>query len=249
MPNTRTTNVTGASAVEKEILKQLEALSQNQVTKQHFDGELGEIKSTLQAHEDRLSNIEGRLDAVESTTSNSDTMYKELYEQECRKSNIIAFNFPEQDKQLSKKETFEKEYEQVKEMLVDMKLLDTEHDNIKMRLFRIGKPLGTDRPRPLKLMFRSKEIKDQVFASVRYLKDHPKWENINICCDLTKKQQALGKAKRAELLMEAKTKNDKRSTVEIQKGVEWKVFGNYGRFNLRLQKIQPPEVPANQHGE
>ena len=249
MPSTRTANVPGASSVEKEILKQLAALSDNQVTKQHFDDELSGIKSTLQVHENRISSIEERLTAVENTATNSDAIYKELYDQERRKSNIVIFKLPEQDDQRNKKQLFKKEYEQVKEMLIDMELLDSINDNIKMRLFRIGKTYNKEQPRPLKVIFRNNEIKEQVFSSVKHLKGNPKWINVNICCDLTKQQQALGKAKRAELLNEAKAKNDNRSTDEIEKGVEWRVLGNYGRFNLRLQKVTPTHSPDNSEGQ
>ena len=243
MPSTR--NATGPSDVEKQILEQLAGLSENQVTKRHFDDEITGIKSTLQKHEDRFNAMEDRLAAVESTTSNPDMIYKELYDQECRKSNIVVLNFPEQNNHQNKREYYIQEHKQVKEMFTDMEIIDSVNDTIKMRLYRLGKTPNNDKPRPLKIIFRNNEIKNEVFSAVKHLKGNPKWRKVNICCDLTKKQLALGKEKRAALLLEAQTKNDERTADDIDKGIEWKVYGNYGRCNLRLQKVQPP-IPINE---
>ena len=245
MPATR--NANGPSDVEKEILKQLAGLYEKQVTKKHFDDEVSSIKSTLQQHEERFNDIESRLSAVESTTSNPDAIYKELYDQECRKSNIVVFKFPEQSNHQNKKEYYKREYNQVKELFIDMKLIDSVNDTIKMKLYRLGKTPNTDQPRPLKIMFTNNEIKNEVFCAAKCLKGHPKWGKVTICCDLTKKQLALGKERRAALLTEAKAKNDERSTDDMEKGIEWKVFGNYGRFNLRLQKVQPPRPDLSEN--
>ena len=54
-----------------------------------------------------------------------------------------------------------------------------------------------------------------------------------------KTQQKLAKKKRSELMGLVAKKNSKRSAEEVNRGVEYKMVGNYGRFNLRMLKVTP----------
>ena len=77
---------TRSKVADELIMKQLRDMSAFMLTKQHFDNEMKEIKDKLAQHDTRITDVETRLDKVESTNiENASEMYEELYEQEVRK--------------------------------------------------------------------------------------------------------------------------------------------------------------------
>ena len=236
---------TRSKAQEDVLMKQLNEILENQksqLTKEHFDTEINSIKNTLKEHDEEITSIKARLDIVENQTScNSDDVYKELYEQERRKKNIIIFKMPEQgmDTTLQNKQALYKmEKERLNELFSDMELIDQD-DELKFRFYRLGKNPNAENPRPLKVEFKHSGIIDEIFGAAKNLKGLTKWNKVSIAPDKTKKQQELGKATREKLLQEATTKNNNRSPADVDNGVEYKVLGNYSFGNLRVQRTKP----------
>ena len=233
------------------IMKELAKMSEKMLTKDHFDNEMKTINEKLSVHDERIEDIDQRLVNIETTiTDNSNGVYEELYEREARKNNIIIFKLPEQNTTIqrgNKSDLIVKEKEIVKDLFADMKLIDTIDDDIRMRVFRIGKLSSTNtNPRPLKVVLFNSEITKQVFGAAKNLKGNPKWKKLSISPDLTKMQQKLGKKKRNDLLKDAVKKNNERSSDDIDKGVEYKVTGNYGFYNLRVTRVISPARSDNE---
>ena len=159
------------SAGETAIMQQLQTMQgdittmkEGMVTKKHFDTTIKKIKGDVAAHDKKLAEVDERLDTIESTSVKPETFYKELYEQECRKSCAILFRLPEQLNG-TRKEKFAKEYAEVISLFKDMGIIGRE-DNVKMKLFRIGKTIDPAKPRPLKITFMNKETKEEVLMAL-----------------------------------------------------------------------------------
>ena len=232
---------TRSKAQEDILSKQLAEILENQksqLTKDHFDSEVNAIKDTLRDHTNEINQIKTRLEAVENRPDNDPNgIYKELYEQEVRKNNIIIFKMPEQTVG-NKLETSNKERQAINEMFMDMKLIDTEDDEISFRFTRLGKNPNTDNPRPLKIIFNNCLVKGQIFKAAKNLKGLGRWKKVSITGDMTTKQRELRKIKWQELQKEANNKNNARTENDIEQGLVYKVLGNYGTGNLRVQKTK-----------
>ena len=228
---------TRSKTAEETILAELKAMRGDMLTKAHFDSQIEPIKEKLALHDTQISNISERLTKVESTKeSYAEEVYKEMYEQEKRKNNVVIFSLDEQDQELTKMDILKKEKLMVTALFTDMKLLDPTDDKIDMRISRIG-AYNTDKIRPLKVMLNNTDVKNQILSAAKNLKGKKRWKKVSIASDLTKTQQQLAKKKREELATLAAKKNSERSTDEIDQGVKYKMVGNYGRYNLRMIRV------------
>ena len=221
--------------------KQLRAILDNMLTKDHFDDEMNDIKNKLSEHDEKIKTIDERLTKIEDSPSytNTDHILEELHEQERRKKSIIIFNLAEQSSPSnSKAENYQKELKLITELCVDMQILDSTNDRINIRFTRIGKNPNPGSPRPMKVTFGYTAIREQVFHAAANLKGNEKWKNVSINLDLTKAQLKIAKRKTGELFELAKIKNESRSDEDKNNGVLFKVRGHYGLGNLRIQKTQ-----------
>lgn len=233
--------------MSREILKQLKDIKDNQVTKEYFDEKVSNLENKIKDHDQKFETIEQRLTDVESTSLNQNTLYRELYEQESCKNNVIIFNFPEQSSSISKKKQRENEHKEMMKMFADMGIISNRvKDSVKMKMFRLGKDQLQDKIRPIKIIFRNRMTKEEVMSAAYELRNNDGWEDIVITDDLTKKQRELASIMRNELLEKAATKNEQRTEKEIEDGVEWKVRGSFGRHNLRLVKVKPEIIPTDE---
>ena len=221
-----------------ELLAAINGLKATQVTKEHFDNKLDHLETRLNDHQQQLTSIDTRLKAVESTSTDPGMIYKELYDQECRKSNVIIFNFPELPSSTKKADYYKKEINQIYRCFNKMGIVSSNDNKVNMRILRLGKASCPEKPRPLRITFKNKDVKEKVLALAHNLRGDEAWGSIVITDDLTKKQQEMGKVERQRLLTLAETKNSERTADDNSKEVEWKVIGSYGRHNLRLHKFR-----------
>lgn len=216
----------------------LKELLSKQVTKEHFDSEIGKMNKKIEKQEKKINNVTTRLEKMENDSKKMiNEIYQEIYEQDQRKKNVIIFGLQEQRNENDKVEIRKKEQENVINLLTDMKVFGPDDECIYMRTYRLGRlnPMA-EKPRPLKIELGSFIIRDQVFLHAKNLKGNKKWQKISIVPDLTKTQLCTAKAKRKELLASATKKNNELSSEDEENEVEWKVLGNYSLGNLRLQK-------------
>lgn len=226
-------------SAESELLKEIKSMRADMLTAKHFDEKMEPINAKLELHDEQISDMSNRLKKVETTKEDyADAVYDEMHEQEKRKSSVVIFTLEEQNQQLPAKDIFKKDKLAVKSLFTDMKLLDPSGDNINMRVSRVGQ-FVEGKTRPLRVVLSNQDVKYEVLGAAKNLKGNTKWRNVSIACDLTKTQQKLAKKKRSELMALVAMKNSERSGDEINQGVEYKMVGNYGRFNLRMIKVSP----------
>ena len=187
---------TRSKAADDAIMKQLREMSSNMLTKVHFDDEMKAIDKKLKEHDEKIKDIDQRLTQVETTPINyADDIYKELYDQEVRKNNIIIFKMPEQNTEgINKSNVLEKEKEAVTNLFADMELIDAVDDRVSMRVYRIGNSTSP-KPRPLRVILHHSDIRRQVFNAAKNLKGNTKWKKVSISPDLTKKATKTRKRK------------------------------------------------------
>ena len=233
---------------QDSIDKQLKAILKNMLTKEHFDDEMSSIKTKLDEHEEKIKDMDERLEKVEngSTSASPDAVLTEIHDQDSRKKNVIIFKLPEHVSGNSKAQTYKKELKLITELCADMGIIDSVNDTINVRFSRLGKIPNPAKPRPMKVIFRYTAIREQVFIAVANLKGIERWKNISITPDLTKAQMQLSKTKRNALLQLAKTRNELRTEEDIASGVEFKVVGHYGHGNLRIHKFKRTVVIADE---
>ena len=228
---------TRSKAADEALLNEIRGLKQTMLTKEYFDQTMKPINDKLSLHDTQISEMDERLTAVERTKeSYTDAVYTEMHEQEKRKNSLVIFKLNEQNQQLAKKQIFKKERDEIIALFTDMKLVDTTGEIANMRISRVG-VYGEGKTRPVRVMLRDPDVKNEILSHAKNLKGINKWKNVSISCDLTKTQQKLAKKKRNEFKSLVDTKNAARTTEEINQGVEYKVVGNYGRFNLRMVKF------------
>ena len=224
-------------ATLKSLQKTLNALVENQVTKEFFTGEITKLNERLDEQDKAMKDVKKRLKIVEASSKTMpNDIYGEMHEQELRKKNAIIFGFPEQTNG-SRKERFERERNGVMKLLADMEISNNE---LKMRMHRLGKISANggsnNKPRPLKIILENQQMRDKVFSHTKNLKGKTEWKRVSIVPDLTKTQQALAKSRRKELLELAAKNNSELTQVEIDNETEYKVIGHYGHGNLRMIK-------------
>ena len=230
---------TRSKAADEALLNEIRGLKDTMLTKEYFDQTMQPINEKLSLHDTQITEMDKRLTAVEKTKeSYADAVYSEMHDQEKRKNSLVIFKLKEQNQQLTKKQIFKKERDDVMALFTDMKLVDNTGDNVNMRISRVG-VYDEEKTRPVRVMLRNADVKNEILIHAKNLKGLNKWKNVSISCDLTKTQQKLAKQKRKEFKTLADTKNAARTAEEINQGVEYKVVGNYGRLNLRMVKVAP----------
>ena len=215
----------------QELLK----ISQNMVTKEHFDNEMKSLGARVEAQDAKLENMDQRLNKVENDTKTMPrNLYEELHDQEIRKKNIIIFGLKEASfDSNNKKEFYLKEQNTVSELISALGILSV----LKIRTFRLGKRSTTAQQcRPLKVTFESSTIRDDILINCHHLKDNDLWEGISITPDLTKMQQKTCKEKRLGMIEEAAKKNSELSEADTGNGIKYKVVGHYNAGTLKIIK-------------
>ena len=237
----------GERATLQSLSDQLKEVLANQVTKSYFDDKVKKLEDRMTKQEEDLGGLNQRVQKIEEDQEDLPVeIYSELHEQESRKRNVIVFGLEEESGR-NKIERYEKERRKMNELLKAMNDIDlVAEGDISMRLLRLGK-IDTNRttPRPLRITFANTIIRDRVLACCKNLKGKDEWVGVSIVPDLTKVQQKLSNAKRAELQKEADKRNRERDREDTNK-FEFKVMGNYGFGNLRVgKKILNPEETDN----
>ena len=96
-------------ATLKSMQKTLNTIVENQVTKDHFTGEIKKLNDRLDEQDKAMKEVKKRLTKVESSYKTMpNDIYSEIQEQEVRKRNAIVFGLPEQNHG-NGKEKFESE--------------------------------------------------------------------------------------------------------------------------------------------
>ena len=120
------------------------------------------INEKLALHDQQIAEMDERLLIVEATKETyADGVYKEMHDQEKRKTSVIIFSLDEQNQQLAKKDIFKKDKLAVKSLFTDMKLLDPTGDNINMRVSRIGQ-YDEGKTRPIRVALTNAEVKNEI---------------------------------------------------------------------------------------
>ena len=170
----------------KEIGTQLKKVSElGTQLKNVFDtlltinNKLTSVESKLETVESKLEksveDIQKRVDAVEQrVTSCESATFKELYDIEAKRSNIVLFGLPEPERTgtISPKEQDAKVVDEIFDFLTGGK----QAFEIK---FRIGQKQD-GKTRPLSVNLRDIRSKDEILSKSSTLKEHPLWKNVYI---------------------------------------------------------------------
>ena len=192
---------TSAASLE-HVMKAITDIKDKQITKEYFDGKFAKLEEAVRGHGTNITSIENHLIAVESNTTDLSIIYKELYEKERRKNNVVLFNFPELPSSTPTSTYYKKEKLQINECFAKMGIYGCSNDQVKMSIRRLGKPANPGctlmKPRPLKITFTNSVVRDEVLAAAIGLKGDETWGDVVITADLTKKQQEMEKKRKAD---------------------------------------------------
>ena len=171
-----------------------------------------------------------------NTVTNNNLKYLINFDRDRRKHSVVMFGVKEDEPLKIRDTTANTDTEKTELLLVDflgcseVKIVD---------MFRLGKE-GSERPRPIKLTFATKDMAFSVMTKTKKLKDLVASHNVNIYCkpDKSKSEQTefqrLGK-KKAELLLEYPTPEGGNPRVTLQKG-SLQVDG------VEVDKFEPPQT-------
>ena len=195
----------------------------------NMNDKLTSVESKVDKSEKSVADIQRRVDAVEQHITASDSAtYKELYDIEAKRSNIILFGLPEPERTgtSSQKEQDAKVVDGIFEHLTGEK----KAFEIK---FRIGKKQD-DKPRPILVNLRDMHSKDEILSKTNALRDHPLWKTVYIQPDFTKKQQEYNRELEAQLKSTAESRNS-----ELKNGEQWRwvLRGKWTQRHLAKGKI------------
>lgn len=218
----------------------LQIILNNQLTKAHFDEQVGIINQRLDDQEDKIRKIQERVTETErkSKYSTANDFCQESHRQEQCKNNVILLGVKE-EVHINQRKVFEAEQKKVNQLLSDLKV---QHGELKLKLKRLGKKTVNQsdcKPRPLCVKLKNTTMRNMVFANANKLNGNEKWKGISIVPDLTKLQHKIARARRIELLEEASKRNRDLKIYKRDDNIEWQVKGHYGLGNLRLHKSKP----------
>lgn len=149
------------------------------------------------------------------STSNSEDIFKEYYERETRKKNVIIFGQPESNHNVNMQQT---DKDSVTKILSHI----CPHVNTSnIKVVRLGKKIpsaNADRPRPIKLMLGDSSISSEIFRRSLELKLMPEFKHLTITSDKTPKQQMEYKNIRQQLL-ERKRAGETNVKIKFVKGI------------------------------
>lgn len=133
-----------------------------------------------------------------SNTVSSDDFFRECYERETRKKNVIIFGQPEPDNSST---TQQVDSESVKEILSYI-CPNVNTSNI-VKVVRLGKilsPASGVKPRPIKIVLSDNDISSEVLRRSPEIRQHPQLKHLTITSDKTPRQQIEYKTARQQLL-------------------------------------------------
>jgi hypothetical protein len=186
----------------------------------------------------RMDKMETRLTEVAASSGSSKDVWEELKERERREPNLIIHNVPESDLP-DKKEREDRDLRGLQK-LFNLIGVDLEVSEVVKFTRREGEKSDGEHPRPLKVVLRRKDDRDQVLANVYKLNkcNQEDWRKITVVSDLTKMQRS----EEAELRKLAASKNLVLTQQEIDKGEAWKVVGKRGNKRLQLVRLYRDEM-------
>ena len=189
------------------------------------------VESSIKAiKEDSKKAAHGVVDKESITTS----VYEELREREERRGVLLIHGLPEPDSALKGAEDrIAADITKLQSLLREIEV-DDNKDNIKFAARLGDRPKGNDsKPRPLRVGFKSVQLRADVFESSKKLNSSDGWEEVSIIPDLTKIQREGEK----KLRDDAAKRNEERG--EEEKNFEWKVVGLRGERRLIKAKAAP----------
>ena len=213
-----------------ELGTQLKNVSDTLLT---INNKLTSVESKLETVESKVEksveDVQKRVDAVEQrVTSCESATFKELYDIEAKRSNIVLFGLPEPERTgtIPPKEQDSKVVDEIFDFLTGGK----QAFEIK---FRIGQKQD-GKTRPLSVNLRDIRSKDEIISKSSTLKEHPLWKNVYIQPDLTKKQQEYNRELEAQLKSTAESRN-----AELKNGEQWRwvLRGRGSQRHLAKSKI------------
>lgn len=145
----------------------------------------------------RMEKIEGKHKEIESRCRRIEedqmNIFSELEERERRKTNLVVTGVPEREDG-TVKERMEWDEEKVKSLFQDLAELDRGDFT---KTYRLGR-VDSRKPRPLKIVCRSDEIKRKILMKAKDLRSMSTYEGTYVNPDQTPLQQRQSKALREE---------------------------------------------------
>ena len=213
-----------------ETLKTLVSIN-NKLTS--VESKLETVESKLETVESKLGksveDIQKRVDAVEQrVTSCESATFKELYDIEAKRSNIVIFGLPEPERTgtIPPREQDTKVVDEIFDFLTGGK-----------QAFEIKHRLGAKqdgKTRPILVNLRDIRSKDEILSKSSTLKGHPLWKKVYVQPDHTKKQREYSRELEAQLKSTAESRN-----AELKNGEQWRwvLRGRWTQRHLAKGKI------------
>ena len=214
--------------------------------------ELRAVKKTVDENTSKIDKVTDRVDKVEKQAAKDRVDLKqdkadiikeaskawslELKDRDSKKDNIVIYGLPEPP--LSLKSGIERKNSDataLTTLLTEIKVAFNSDADTRF-MVRTGElnERVTAKPRPLLVGLRTSELREQVFAGARNLKESRIFSKISIAPDLTKQQRNEDK----ELMDEADRKNSE-MTEEEALNWEFRCIGRRGQRTLSRFKINP----------
>ncbi|KAK5637828.1 hypothetical protein RI129_000183 [Pyrocoelia pectoralis] len=145
-------------------------------------------------------------------SADKEELMVEIFERQRRQNNIIIYNLEETNPQLSGEANAVTDLVKAKTIVSQVANIDTNG----IKIFRLGRIIKENKPRPLKVILNSS------YDAISVLRNKQKLRNINnrisVSSDLTPAQQSYLQDLRAQLL-DRSTKGEKDLTIRYIKGI------------------------------
>ena len=240
---------TGLAKVAKDVkenrarIGNVEASVEAVVTKQDQLEEKNSSQDTRMDLQDKLiKELQEQLGKVQG--GSGEKVLEEMAERGSRERNVICHKCPESS--ASVPENAREDDMTGTQGLFDHLGLNMRANHVLIGLRRLGKVREDGQARPLLLIFRNKQDRDNLLEKApRLSKDQEEyWREINIVADLTQKQRQLEQ----NMFKRAEAQNLSRTNDEQSKNFCWKVLGRRGERVLRQVELRQGEI-VNMEGK